>query len=316
VPDPVQPSGHVLEICPIFSHPVKIDGAGRVTQWHEEPCRRERCMFYRRRDGACTLTFVAEAVEDVAALKDEHRRTAEELERVVSDLARRAEVGARQVGDAVRGELAVGMRQVTEDLQEVKRTTGSLETGAGESRAALVELVEYDRQRRRREEAERERLEKEQRRAKAADLNRIGCGHHRAGRREESIEALSEARRLDADSPEILSNLGAALLGAGRLDPAEEPLRRAVRLSDSFASARANLGHLLLLRGRAEEALEVLEQAVKLDPSSGAAWNSLGNARWRLGEYPAAVEAWHRAWRNDPLREEAFRNLVRQQEEA
>jgi tetratricopeptide (TPR) repeat protein len=120
--------------------------------------------------------------------------------------------------------------------------------------------------------------------------------------------------KLFPENPTILSDLGAALLGAGREGPAEEPLRRAVRARADFAPSRVNLGLLLLLRGETEEAARHLEEAVRLDPSSAAGWNSLGNARWRLGAYAAAIEAWRKAWAADPLRDEARRNLVRQQE--
>jgi len=314
VPDPVNPASHAPEICPIFSHPIKTDAQGHTVLWHEEPCRREKCMFYRRRDGACALTFVAEVVDEVETLKGEQRRSSAEFQALVTELGRRSEQSARQVADTLRGEVGDALRRVQGEVTEVKRAAGGLEAGMGESRAALVELVEYDRQRRRHEEEDRAQKEREQRKAQAVEKGREGRAHHRAGRREEAVAALTAARMLDPENAEIMSDLGAALLAAGRLQPAEEPLRRSIRMSDSFAPARANLGHLLLLRGEAEDAEKSLEEAARLDPNLAAAWNGLGNARWRLGRHAAAVEAWRRAWKLDPLCEEAERNLVRQQE--
>ncbi len=312
--DPVQPQGHALEICPIFSTPAKVDAQGRVVTWNEEPCREARCMFYRRRDGVCTLTFVADVSEEVADLRDEQRHTAAELERLLAETGRRAEQSTRVATDSVRADLSVELRRLQADLADVKRTQGGLESNTGESRAALVELVEYDRQRRQREEAEREKREREARKAEAAALQKQARSHFRTGRREESVAALSTARDLDPDSAELLSDLGAALVAVGRLDQAEEPLRRAVRASDTLAAARVNLGQYFLLRGEPGEAVTVLEEAVRLDPASAAGWNGLGNARWRLGRFRAALEAWHRAWDLDPLCESARVNLLRQQE--
>ncbi len=251
---------------------------------------------------------------DLSTLRSEQRATAAELQRLLQDMGQRSERSAREVSDAVRGELAGELHRVAEDISEVRKSTGSLESGVGESKAALVELVEYDRQRRRNEERERERAEREERSRRAAEMDKVGRQHLRAGRLEEAIAALRDARQLDEENAVLLSDLGAALLAAGRLDPSEEPLRRAVRTDAACAPARTNLGHLLLMRGDLDEALKHLEEAVKLDPSSGAAWNNLGNARWRTGAYPDAVEAWQRAWANDPLCDAAGANLRRQQE--
>jgi tetratricopeptide (TPR) repeat protein len=263
------------------------------------------------RDAAAALQHL---LGEIQALRDEQRRTGAAVEQALADTARRAEALARQSSEGLRAEFAEALARISAEVAEVHRTSGTLESGVGETKAALVELVEYDRQRRRREEEERARAEGEARAKRAAELNRAGKAHHRAGRRDESIAALTEARVLDPENAEILSNLGAALLAAGREGPAEEPLRRAVRARAEFASSRVNLGHLLLLRGEAEEAARHLEEAVRLDPSSSCGWNSLGNARWRLGAYGAAIEAWRRAWAADPFRDEARRNLHRQQE--
>lgn len=260
------------------------------------------------------LAAVNRLLAEVDSLREENRSGYAALDQAVADSARRAEALARQASEGVRVELGAAVQRLQAELAEVKRTAGVVEGGVGESRAALVELVEYDRQRRRREDEDRAKAEKEQRAAKAKDLNRAARGHHRAGRREEAIAAFQEARSLDPENAEILSNLGAALLSAGRVEPAEEPLRRALRLDDGFAPARANLGAMLLLKGESEEALKQLEAAAKLDPNLAAGWNSLGNARWIRGNYAGALEAWLQAYRADPLVLEAARNLQRQQE--
>lgn len=251
---------------------------------------------------------------EMKEIRNEQRAAAADLEKAIAESGRRAEEIAGRSSEVVRGELIEAVRRIQAEMVEVRRATGTLEGGIGESRAALVELVEYDRQRRRREEADRERADREQRAAKAAELNRVARAHLRAGRKDEAIAALTEARGLDGENAEVLSNLGAALLSADRIPAAEDPLRRAARMADDFAPARANLGALLLLKGDAEEAQKHLEAAVKLDPTLGGAWNSLGNARWRLGRYAAAIEAWHQGWRADPLCHEVARNLQRQQE--
>jgi tetratricopeptide (TPR) repeat protein len=256
----------------------------------------------------------AKILSEIEALREEQRVSAADLGAAVADTTRRAEEISRQASEGMRGELEAATQRLREEMAEVKRSSGSLETGVGETRAALVELVEYDRQRRQREEADREKQERLARAAKAAEIDRAAKVHHRSGRREEAIAALMEARTLDPESAEISSNLGAALLAAGRIHPAEEPLRRAVRLDDGLVTARSNLGAMLLLKGESEEAVKQLEEAVKRDPAHGPAWNSLGNARWVRGLYAAAIEAWHQAYKADPLLLEAARNLERQQE--
>ena len=264
--------------------------------------------------GRQALAAVQHLLGEVQALRDEQARSAGGLEQALADAARRSEALARQATESLRAEMGEALRRISEEIGEVRRSSGTLESGVGETKAALVEMVEYDRQRRRREEEERAKTEREARAKKAAEHNRAGRSHLRAGRREEAIAALTEARGLDPESVEVLSNLGAALLAAGRDGPAEEPLRRAVRAASDFVPARVNLGLPLLMRGEHEDAARQLEEAVRLDPLSASGWNSLGNARWRLGAFAAAIEAWKRAWEADPLRDEARRNLFRQQE--
>ena len=264
--------------------------------------------------GPMGLAAVQKLLSEIAALREEQRVQAADLGAAVADTTRRAEEISRRASEGLRGELEVAVRRLQEEVAEVRRTAGTVETGVGETRAALVELVEYDRQRRIREEADREKQERLQRAAKAAEINRTARIHHRSGRREEAIAALQEARTLDPESAEICSNLGAAFLAAGRIEAAEEPLRRAVRLDDGMATARGNLGAALLMKGESEEAVKHLEEAVRRDPALASAWNSLGNARWVRGLYAAAIQAWHEAYKADPLLLEAARNLERQQE--
>ena len=270
--------------------------------------------FKEESAGPQGIGVIRKILEELEALREEHRVSTSDIGAAVADTVRKAEEISRNATAGLREELEGAVRQLREEMAEVKRASGTVETGVGETRAALVELVEYDRQRRVREEADREKQERLRRAAKAAEINRAARVHHRSGRSEEAIQALSEARTLDPESAEICSNLGAALLAAGRIQPAEEPLRRAVRLDDSLVPARANLGAMLLLRGESEEAVKQLEEAVRRDQSHGPAWNSLGNARWTRGLYAAAIEAWHEAYRADPLLLEAARNLERQQE--
>ncbi len=264
--------------------------------------------------GRQALAAVQHLLGEIQAFREEQRSGTAAVEQALADAARRADALSRQATDALRAEMSEALRRISQELGEVRRSSGTLESGVGETKAALVEMVEYDRQRRRREEEERAKAEGEARAKKAVEVDRAGRAHHRAGRREEAIAALLEARALDPENTTILSDLGAAFLGAGREAPAEDPLRRAVRGRADFAPARVNLGLLLLLRGETEEAARHLEEAVRLDPSSAAGWNSLGNARWRLGAYAAAIDAWKKAWAADPLRDEARRNLFRQQE--
>ena len=216
-------------------------------------------------------------------LREEQKNASGQVQRLLAESSKKGGEAAKAAVDALRAEVRTELSRLAAQVKEVHRAAGTLEGGVGESKAALVELVAYDRERRTREEAERAKSEREQRAARAKELNRAGRAHHRAGRGEEAAAVLFEARRLAPEDAEVLSNLGAALLADGKVGPAEDPLRRAVRADESFAPARANLGFLLLRKGAFEEAEKQIEEAVRLDPALAPAWNSLGNARWLRG---------------------------------
>lgn len=161
-----------------------------------------------------------------------------------------------------------------------------------------------------------------------------------AGRRQEALQAMLAARRLDAANPPLLRQLGLTFSELGRhgealevLEPlaAAEDLRSiqalalalseagrqeeaqgrlmALDAGDGDAKTAEVLSLIALRRERWPEAERWARRGVDLDPSLPRAHNNLGVALARRGDMGGAVDAWQQAVDLDPTLYDALYNL-------
>jgi len=94
----------------------------------------------------------------------------------------------------------------------------------------------------------------------------LGIALDGAGRRDEAIDALSEAVRLDPESFRAHYNLARAQEAAFESDDAIAHYEQALRIEPAHAPSHNNLGRLLAAQGYPEKAIEHYEQALDADP--------------------------------------------------
>ena len=165
--------------------------------------------------------------------------------------------------------------------------------------------------------------------ATAEDLLLLSETLRVTGRAAEALDALQQASRLDARSPEIPLTEARALAAAGRSDEAARAYRRALDLAPDNSEALAGLGNLALAagdlttagasfervlthspsdvdartglalvlgrQGRMTDAIAILEQVVRDAPTNGQALAALGAALARTGSPSRAVPYFERA---------------------
>jgi tetratricopeptide (TPR) repeat protein len=110
----------------------------------------------------------------------------------------------------------------------------------------------------------------------------------------------------NADAHNIL---GVSLAALGKKEEAVESLKRAIKINAHAASYYANLGEVLRQAGETQEALTVLEQAVKLDPKNSQALNNLGIINYELRRFKEAIGYYRQAIEVRPDMPEALNNL-------
>lgn len=130
-----------------------------------------------------------------------------------------------------------------------------------------------------------------------------------ADRKEEALDAYSEAAELVPSDALVRNNLGVVLMALGRYAEAEAEFRQAIALDGDYADARNNLGAALEKRGARQRARRAYGAAAALDPGHARAFNNLGVLAWREGRVEEAVAAFRRAAVADPSLGAAAINL-------
>lgn len=123
----------------------------------------------------------------------------------------------------------------------------------------------------------------------ASAHDRLGASYLAAGRVNDALRALDEARRLAPESAEISNNLGAALLEAGRPREAVPHLRRAARARPSDARVAFNLGNALRDSGQMDDASAAFERVLALNPRAADALNNLAALDGARGRFAQAI---------------------------
>jgi Tfp pilus assembly protein PilF len=99
----------------------------------------------------------------------------------------------------------------------------------------------------------------------------LGLARAAEGKRDEAIELLSKAAKLDPDRVETQYNLGVQLTAAGRREEAAAAFQRAVAGRPNFVAAWIHLGDI----SAGKDASAAYERALAIDPSSKRAAEGL-----------------------------------------
>ncbi len=138
-------------------------------------------------------------------------------------------------------------------------------------------------------------MEEARRRGVASDelLRQLGLTLAEAGRAGEGVALL---RPLAAGGdPDALNALGLVLTEGGRQEEAAAVLQRVFDRDSRNPQAHQNLALVALRRQRWAEARDQAERALALNRDLALAWNYLGAARYNLGQPASALDAWERA---------------------
>jgi len=114
----------------------------------------------------------------------------------------------------------------------------------------------------------------------------------RSGKFPEAVALYRKALEVDAENPEALLNLGAALGNLGQYEEAEQHLRAAQRLGllpGARSKVHFNLGTIHLLAGQEDKAVDELHLAIEASPGNLRAHEFLGGVLFRRGVYDEAI---------------------------
>jgi tetratricopeptide (TPR) repeat protein len=138
---------------------------------------------------------------------------------------------------------------------------------------------------------------------------RLGTALALEGKAVDAMVLFRRALEIRPDFIEAHNNLGGLLQMAGQLDEARRHYHETLRLDPSHASAHFNLGHILLAE-RSFAAAEIeFRQMLAVRPDSSDAYTSLGLALVGLGRVDEAVDAYRAAIQIAPDTAEAHRHL-------
>ncbi|HEX4962363.1 MAG TPA: sulfatase-like hydrolase/transferase [Thermoanaerobaculia bacterium] len=114
-----------------------------------------------------------------------------------------------------------------------------------------------------------------------------------AGKTQEALEVMLNARKLGAVSDALLRQLGLTLSEVGRANEAVEVLKPVAASGDPQSLNAYALA--LSEAGKQKEAFDVLQGLLKQEPDDPKAWEQLGLVELRLGHWPQARDRSRRA---------------------
>jgi arylsulfatase A-like enzyme/Flp pilus assembly protein TadD len=124
-------------------------------------------------------------------------------------------------------------------------------------------------------------------------LRQLGLTLSEVGRAKEAIEVL---RPLTASGdPQSLNAYALALSEAGRQKEAFDTLQRLLKAQPDDPKAWEQLGLVELRQGHWAPARDRSRRALELNPKLPLAWNNLGVAQYQLGQKGEALDAWQKA---------------------
>ncbi len=120
------------------------------------------------------------------------------------------------------------------------------------------------------------------------------------GEKENSLQELNIAYRLNPKDMSVLLALSSKSLAADQAEAAVRYLEQAVDLYPARAASRERLSYALMKSGDVDQAAAQAKEAVHLDPKSASARTMLGSVLMVQGYVVPAVEAYKEALKIDP----------------
>lgn len=128
----------------------------------------------------------------------------------------------------------------------------------------------------------------------------LGSLYNVAGRFDEAVDHLEEARGADRANGAVLRELAVAYAGMGLSDRAIEQYLTAIAADPTQWRSYNGLGSLYFSLGRMEEAAQYFELAADYVPDNVSTLNNLGAAYYLSGAFDRAVEIWRRSAELEP----------------
>ncbi|HEV8111571.1 MAG TPA: tetratricopeptide repeat protein [Planctomycetota bacterium] len=119
-----------------------------------------------------------------------------------------------------------------------------------------------------------------------------------AGRRQEALDILSKAEKLDPQNPEVLKREAVLHMELGHLELAKEAARRAFTFAPENPKTGYTYAQILEKGGARQESVQVIESVTRQHPEFGMGWNLLGTmylTQHRCSDAAAALDAAMRA---------------------
>ena len=130
------------------------------------------------------------------------------------------------------------------------------------------------------------------------------------GRREEAVEFLEEAFRLEPDDSDTAEGLSELLISMGRYEQARRPAEEATRLNPDSSRAWSMLAASRLATGHLQEAKEAAEMATTKGPGDPRGWVQLAACSNALKDFPTAFKAAEKATQLAPGDPRGWLNLA------
>jgi len=143
-------------------------------------------------------------------------------------------------------------------------------------------------------------------------LSRMGKGlvYYLLGLRDEALAEALEAKKIDPQRAEVVSNLGFIYYNLGILDKAIGEFENAVNLKPNSSLFHYNLGVLYLIKEDYSKSERHFKKAISINPKYAYAHNNLGYVFWAKGDYNAAKERFKKAVALKPGYIDAHYNLA------
>jgi len=140
-------------------------------------------------------------------------------------------------------------------------------------------------------------------------LHMLGVLLCQRGRRDEGIDLISRAIKINPSVPGFHSNLANALLEAGRPEETLRECTAAIALKKDHAEAYYLEGIALTRLGRRSEAVESYRESIRFNPEYAVAYNNLGILLQEDGDFDGAFTHYERAVQLNHSYAEAYNNI-------
>ena len=138
----------------------------------------------------------------------------------------------------------------------------------------------------------------------------MGFAHAAAGRHEESLEALLQARRINPRLPHANSNVAVAYRTLGRHREAAAALREELRFQPESPRVYYDLSVELLFAGDLAGALSAVDESLRLVPGSADGHNLRGVVLLRMGRMSEVMQELQFLEQNAPEAAEQLRQAI------